>query len=105
VNGTGGAGGAAGAAATTTSASAITQNPYWVPASGVANFNAGTAGSAGEPTTPYGGVGGQGATGTSVIGLYNMPILCGLGGNGGQPVQFGATLAGASGIVQIWEFY
>ena len=105
VNGTGGAGGAAGAAATTTSASAINQNPYWVPASGVADFNAGSAGSAGEPGTPYGGVGGTGAGGVVVAGLYNMPLRCGLGGNGGQPVQFGATRAGDSGIVQIWEFY
>jgi len=100
-----GAGGAAGAAATTTSASAITQNPYWVPASGAANFNAGTAGAAGTSSFPYGGVGGQGASGTSVIGLYNMPILCGTGGQGGRPSVYGGAQAGDSGIVQIWEFY
>jgi hypothetical protein len=111
VNGTGGAGGAAGAAATTTSASAITQNPYWVPASGAADFTAGVAGAAGEPTTPYGGSGGRGATNVTasssvvVAGLYNMPLLCGFGGYGGDPVQFGATRAGTSGAVQIWEFY
>jgi hypothetical protein len=104
VSGTGGAGGAGGAGATTTSASAITLNPYWVPASGGFPFPVGVGGSAGEPSTPYGGQGGRGADGTVGAGVYNLTLQGGLGGFGGSPVQYGTLVPGQSGIVQIWEF-
>lgn len=91
--GSGTSGGAGGAAATTTNASAITLNPYWSPASGRANFSAGTSGEE--------GVGGNGASG-STIGVYEMSMLGGTAGRGGV---WGVSYSGSPGVVLIWEFY
>jgi hypothetical protein len=97
------AGGAGGASATVTSASAITLNPYWVPASGGASFNAGIIGS-GFGGGTYGEPGGDGASGTVAAGIYGLNLQGGLGGRGGYPSGFGPGWAGTDGIVQIWEF-
>jgi hypothetical protein len=110
--GTGGVGGAAssttggtaGAGATATSASAITLNPYWVPASGAFNFSAGSAGTNGDNSAPYSGYGGSGATGTIIAGVYNLTLNGGTGGQGGRSVDFPAALEGSTGSIQIWEF-
>lgn len=102
--GGGASGGAGGAGATTTNASAITLNPYWVPASGAFNFNAGLAGTIGDGTN-YAGDGGAGANGIIQAGTYGLVLYGATGGKGGN--GFGATggYVGQSGIVQIWEFY
>ena len=96
-------GGAGGAGATTTSASAITLNPYWVPASGPFNFNAGTAAFNGDGAE-FGGRGGDGATGIIQGGVYGLVLYGGLNGRGGVGYGVGGGFAGQSGIVQIWEF-
>jgi len=110
--GTGGVGGAAssttggtaGARATATSASAITLNPYWVPASGAFNFSAGSAGTNGDNSSPYSGYGGNGASGIIIAGVYDLTLNGGTGGQGGRSVDFPAALEGSTGSIQIWEF-
>jgi hypothetical protein len=95
-NGTGSTGyGVGGVAATTTNASAITLNPYWPPASGRANFNAGASVSS---VTNEGGTGASGST----IGIYEMSMLGGTPGRGGE---YGGAYSGSPGVVLIWEFY
>ena len=89
--------------ATVTSASAITLNPYWTPASGGASFSAGIIGS-GFGGGTYGEPGGDGASGTVAAGIYGLNLQGGLGGRGGYPSGFGTGWAGTDGIVQIWEF-